>query len=221
MPAAERETAQSVDRALQALAQLGASRDGQTVTELAEALGTSRPSVYRLLAALERHGLARRGADGRARLGLGLLGLAGQVEPTLVQAATPCLRRLAEDTGATAHLSIGDGEDARAVAVVEPSWTDVHVAYRVGARHRLTQGAAGLAILGQREGHVPPGGWFFSEGQLQLGAQGVAAPVPGVAPLEASVGVVCLGSLDTQTIGPRVTRAAAEIGALLLDGGTR
>ena len=33
------------------------------------------------------------------------------------------------------------------MAVVEPSWTDFHVSYRVGSRHPLHQGAAGKAIL--------------------------------------------------------------------------
>ena len=38
------------------------------------------------------------------------------------------------------------------IAVVEPSWTDYHVAYRVGSRHPLSTGAAGKAILmGQTE----------------------------------------------------------------------
>lgn len=54
------------------------------------------------------------------------------------------LRRLAEQVGATAHLA--DGVEAQAVAVVEPSWTDVHVAYRVGSRHQVGAGAAGRAV---------------------------------------------------------------------------
>jgi DNA-binding IclR family transcriptional regulator len=41
---------------------------------------------------------------------------------------------------------VADGDEALALAVVEPTWTDFHVAYRVGARHPLSQGAAGKAI---------------------------------------------------------------------------
>ena len=38
---------------------------------------------------------------------------------------------------------------------VEPTWTDFHVAYRVGARHSLELGAAGKAIAaGNRTGDI-------------------------------------------------------------------
>ena len=64
------------------------------------------------------------------------------------------LRRLAEQVGCTAHLTVAEGDEALALAVIEPSWTDFHVSYRVGARHPLNRGAAGKAILLLRErGH--------------------------------------------------------------------
>jgi DNA-binding IclR family transcriptional regulator len=126
-----------LDRGLRTLSLLSAAPDGFTVTELAAALGTSRPAVYRLLATLGRHGLANRGTDGRIRLGLAVLQLARGVQPLLRQAALPILRDLAEAVGATAHLTLAEGDSALAVAVAEPSWTSVHVAYRVGSRHPL------------------------------------------------------------------------------------
>jgi DNA-binding IclR family transcriptional regulator len=94
------------------------------------------------------------------------------------------------------------------VAVVEPSWTNMHVAYREGSRHPLARGAAGLAILALREGRT---GYLITEGQLQEGARGIAAPVPGLPWLEASVGVISFTPLDPGTIGPRVAGAAAEL----------
>jgi DNA-binding IclR family transcriptional regulator len=116
----------------------------------------------------------------------------------------PALRGLADEVGATAHLTVAEGEEAVAVAVVEPRFTDVHVAYREGSRHPLDRGAAGEAI-------VRGGGWVATSGQLQPGAYGVAAPVLGVPGLRASVGVVSLGALDDGAVGPRVEAAAAEI----------
>jgi DNA-binding IclR family transcriptional regulator len=144
------ETSQTLDRGLRVLKLLADSAHGLTVTELAAKLGVNRTVVYRLLATLEQHSLVRRDLGGRARVGLGVLGLSHQVHPLLREAALPALRSLAEDIGATAHLTLVDGSEALAVAVVEPTWTDYHVAYRTGFRHALDRGAAGRAILAGR-----------------------------------------------------------------------
>ncbi len=144
------ETSQTLDRGLRVLKLLADTDHGLTVTELAAKLGVNRTVVYRLLATLEQHSLVRRDLGGRARVGLGVLGLAHQVHPLLREAALPALRSLAEDIGATAHLTLVDGTEALAVAVVEPTWTDYHVAYRTGFRHPLERGAAGRAILAGR-----------------------------------------------------------------------
>ena len=85
-----------------------------------------------------------------------MLHLASAVQPVLRDLAVPVLRALAEAVGCTAHLTVADGEEALALAVVEPSWTDFHVAYRVGSRHPLDQGAAGKAILLGREPDAAP-----------------------------------------------------------------
>lgn len=178
-----------------------------SVTELAAQLRMSRPAAYRLIATLEGHALARRTPDG-IELGVGALRVSGGALPVLRRTAQPVLRALADDVGATAHLTVVDAGEALAVAVVEPSWTDVHVAYRVGLRHPLDRGAAGEAI---RQGH----GWVASTGQLQPGAHGVAAAVTGVPGLQASVGVVSLAAMDDAAVGPVVERAARELATAL------
>lgn len=152
------ETSQTLDRGLRVLKLLADTDHGLTVTELAAKLGVNRTVVYRLLATLEQHSLVRRDLGGRARVGLGVLGLAHQVHPLLREAALPALRSLAEDIGATAHLTLVDGTEALAVAVVEPTWTDYHVAYRTGFRHPLDRGAAGRAILAGRGMQPTPDG---------------------------------------------------------------
>ena len=179
------------------------------MTELAAALGVNRTVVYRLVATLEAHALVRRDGAGRLHVGLGVLHLTAGLQPQLRAAATPVLRRLAEQTGCTAHLTIADGDEALALAVVEPTWTDFHVAYRVGARHALDAGAAGRAILLGRHGQA--GEYAVTAGELQPGAQGLAAPVTGVPGLEASVGIITLGPLDADVIAPEITRAAREL----------
>lgn len=211
MPA---ETSQTLDRGLRVLAVLASHPNGLTVTELAGAVGVNRTVVYRLVTTLEQHGLARRDAAGRLHVGLGVLALARGLQPVLREMANPVLRRLAEDLGATAHLTLADGGEALAIAVVEPSWTDFHVAYRVGARHPLNLGAAGRAILLGREinaGSEVTDRFVQTAGELQPGARGLASPVLGVEGLEASVGIVTLGELDAATAGPRVAAAAAEV----------
>ncbi|OXM42940.1 IclR family transcriptional regulator [Amycolatopsis alba] len=207
-----REGSLTLDRGL-ALLQAVADAGGEaaTISELAVAIGASRAAVYRLLVPLSERGLVWRDGN-KVRLGVGLLRLAGQVLPQLREAARPVLRELAEKVGATAHLSVAQGDQAQAVAVVEPSWTSFHVAYRVGTRHPLSAGAAGKAMT------LRPGGgegWVTSSGELEAGASGVAAPVRGVPGLKASLGVVSLEPLDASVVGPAVVGAAVRLAEVL------
>lgn len=202
------ETAQTLDRGLRLLHLVADAPAGLTVTEAAGRLGVGRAVVYRLATTLGEHGMIRRDASGRLRLGAGVLHLARRAQPLVADAALPSLRRLAEQVGATAHLTIAEGGEGLALAVVEPSWTQFHVAYRTGSRHPLELGAAGQAILAGREGQF---GYVSTAGQLQPGAHGVAAPVPGVEGLEASVGVVALSALDVEAVGPQVVATAAAV----------
>ena len=208
------ETSQTLDRGLRVLLLLADSPEGMTVTEIATALGGSRTVVYRLVVTLEQHALVRRSADGRCRIGLGVLTLARQAQPFLRDAALPALRRLAEATGATSFLGVVDGGDLLTVAVVEPPRSDVHVAYRLGSRTPLDRGAGGRAVLAARTagGRALDPPWVVSTGDPP-GASGVAVPVVGIPGMEAAVGVVALAA--PESLGPRVTRAAADIARAL------
>lgn len=211
MPA---EVSQTLHRGLCVLELLAREPDGATVTELAARLGTNRTVTYRLVTTLEQHALVRRDARGRVLLGLGVLPLAMSVQPMLRDVAVPVLRVLADRVGATSHLTVAEGDEALALAVVEPSRTMFHVAYRVGTRHPVSQGAGGRAILLARRGL--PAAYAVSAGELQTGARGLAAPIRGVEGLAASVGIVTLGEeIDTERVAPAVVQAAAEIAAAL------
>src|SRR3954471_2713690 len=135
------ETSQTLDRGLRVLRTLAATPSGLTITALAAEIEVNRTVVYRLVATLEQHGLARRDGSGRLHVGLGVLALARGLQPVLRELSGPVLRALAERVGATAHRPVAGGGEPLAIAVVEPTWTDYHVAYRVGARHPLAQGA--------------------------------------------------------------------------------
>ncbi|WP_319460018.1 IclR family transcriptional regulator [Micromonospora sp. RTP1Z1] len=206
------ETAQTLDRGLRLLHLVAEAAGGLTVTEAANRLGIGRAAVYRLVGALTAHGMIRRGGDGRLRLGLGVLHLARRAQPLLAEGALPALRRLAEQAGATAHLTVVEGGEGVALAVVEPSWTSFHVAYRAGSRHPLERGAAGRAILAGRTGAAGP---VSTSGELQSGAFGVAAPVLGVPGLEASVGVVSLVPIEVDVVGAQVAATATAIATAL------
>lgn len=214
-PAARpRETAQTLERGLLVLEVLARREHarGLSVTEIAAATGLSRQVLYRLVTTLEQRAYVVRGPGGRVRLGLGLARLTDAVLPMVREQTLPVLRTLADDLGATAHLTVADGDEAVALVVVEPSWTDFHVGYRTGSRHPLTKGAAGRAILAARSGEEPA--LASSAGELQPGASGLAAGVTLDGGLDCSVGVVALGGLDEAAAG-RVTRAAADVAALL------
>jgi DNA-binding IclR family transcriptional regulator len=223
--AAGGETAQTLHRGLLVLELLAESRDGLTVNDLAGRLSVSRTVVYRLLTTLAEHGLVTRDTAGRNRLGLGALRLARQARPQLVEVALPLLRRLADEVGATASLTVADSGEALAIAVVEPRHSEFHVAYRVGSRHPLDRGAAGLAILAGRPpfGGEPPAvtearrrGYAVTSGHLQPGAYGVAAPVRSAdEALEASVGVITLAAAAADAAVTRVVSAAAAVGAVV------
>ncbi len=206
-----KESSLTLERGLNLLqAVADAESEAPTVSELATAIDVSRAAVYRLIGPLQARGLIRREGS-RVRLGLGVLWLAGRVLPQLRFAAMPTLRTLAERVGNTVHLTVADGDEAQAVAVVEPSWTSYHVAYRVGTRHSVQTGAAGRAIDLPAEGPQ----WTGSTGELQSGACGIAAPVRRVPGLRASVGIVALQPLSHEELGPLVAEAAEAVAAAL------
>ncbi len=211
------ETSQTLDRGLRVLKVVSESADGLTVTEIAQSLGIGRTVVYRLVVTLEQHAFLRRSVDGRCRLGLAVLTLGRQVQPVVRDIALPALRLLADAVGATAHLTIVDGTEALAAVVVEPTRSDVHVAYRMGARHPLESGAGGRAILAARTaaGRALDPPWIVATSDGQQGTYGIAVAVTGVPGLEASVGVVSMRELPEAEVGPRVARAAGEIARAL------
>jgi hypothetical protein len=216
------ESSKTLDRGIQLL-ELLAQPDrasGLTITELATELGVGRPVIYRLVTALEAHHLVARRPNGRVRLGLGVSRLAAAVTPLVRTEARPILQELADAVGATAHLTVAEGDEALALVVVEPTWTDFHVAYRSGARHPLDRGAAGRAIL---QGRAGVSDLVVTGGEIQPGAHGMALPVlplttetgepDGV--VEASVGVVALEPIEPATARPQLERAARAMAAVL------
>ncbi|MGM0983139.1 MAG: IclR family transcriptional regulator [Pseudomonadota bacterium] len=220
-------TLQTLDRGLRALEIIAEHAEGVTVVELAEQLAVHRAIAYRIISTLEGHGLITRTREGPIRLGAGISLLASRFEPQLLAVAQPLLQTLARATRATAFISVAQGEECVVVMVAEPEKEPLRVGYRVGSRHPLTRGAAGIAILAGR----PPEpdddeavrqaraeGFSLTRGQLQRGAVGVASAIasPQVRPgVEACVGVVAMDDLDTDTAIREVMAHAGQLATLI------
>lgn len=217
---------QTLDRGLVALQVIAQNPGGLSIADLAAALEVHRAIAYRLVATLEAHGLVSRGGEGLIFLGGGIVALAARFEPHLRTLGRPVVEALARETRATAYLSVPQGEDCVAILVAEPDEGLLRVGYRVGSRHPLTRGAAGLAILAARPERPdePEGvtqarrdGYSLTRGQLQKGAVGIASPVvvPSQPGFEACVGVVALDDLDVEAAVPAVKAGAARLASRL------
>jgi DNA-binding IclR family transcriptional regulator len=215
----------TLERGLRVLRALAEQPDGLSVSELAAELDTHRAGIYRLVGPLADQRLVVRGADGRYALGLAVLELASAVRPRLQEVAIRELRVLADEVGATTALTVRDGAEAVVAAVVEPTRTDMHIAYRPGLRHPIDRAAPGLAILAA--GPPLPGerpevararaqGWAVTSGELLPGATGIAAPVvvPG-RETEASISAVWIPPRDAEPVVKPLLETAAAIAAAL------
>ena len=220
------ETSLTLDRGLTVLSLLARNGDGLTAAELAEHLGIARAAVYRLLRTLEAHSLVAR-LGTRYILGFGVAELAGQLKPRLQATVLPILRRLSEQTNSTALLSVADGDQALILLTSEPPHSTMHLAMREGARHPLTVGADGIAILAGRPGSEDDTedvrvarrrGYAVSVGSIQEGAVGIAAPIQVSDWSTASLGVVQLGLKLVDEQVPHVVKAAARTAATRLVG---
>src|SRR3954464_1516994 len=99
------------DRVLAILAELARRADGVGLDEMARAVGSSKPTVRRALAALRRAGFAAQDGRGRYVLGDEYLRLAfahHERRPDHVR-ISPILHALAERYGETAHYAVLDG----------------------------------------------------------------------------------------------------------------
>lgn len=99
---------QSVDRALNVLELLARWGDGG-VSEVAAELDVHKSTAFRLLGALESHGLVEQTEDrGKYRLGFGLVRLAGavSVRMDITKMARPVAERLAEEIGETVNIAV-------------------------------------------------------------------------------------------------------------------
>ncbi|WP_061017885.1 IclR family transcriptional regulator [Microbacterium sp. CCH5-D1] len=219
---------QTLSRGIRILEVLADARTPLTIDELASRLGVHRSIAYRLLRTLEDHGLVTRDAAGAVSLGARMAALAAGVAHDLQAEALPELTAIANELGMTCFLGVLDGEECITLASVEPRHAVASVAQRPGARHPVTVGAPGKAILSllpedEWPDVVPPTlagdvestrirGYATSHDEVIPTVQAVAVPLALRGQRPAAIAVVHVSTdLDDAEIAARLQRAAWEI----------
>jgi IclR family KDG regulon transcriptional repressor len=167
---AEEPLLKSLDLALRVLGSFESTGESRRVTDVAREFNCSKPTAYRVLATLERHGyVVQDQATEEYRLGPRLRRLSRMVATSfdLTIEAEPYLRSLRDSTGDTVHLATLEGGEAVYIAKQE-ALHPVQVVSKVGARCPAHAVATGKILLAhcsrqQRTRHVGHGLLRFTE----------------------------------------------------------
>lgn len=227
--------AQTLSRGILVLELLADTPQPLSIAEVARALELHRSVVYRILRTLEDHGLVRRDAAGRVRLGPGLAALARNVSRDLQQVAQPELSRIAERFGLTAFIGIFDRNDVVTMMSVEPRDVHASIAQRPGTRHAVNRGATGYAVLAAltpseidavrasgldiddtRLDTVKSLGYATSHNEVIEGLRSVAVPMElANDPMAMALSVVSISEIDdTQSVADALVATATRIARL-------
>ncbi len=150
----KRYSAPALEKGLDVLELLAASRDALSTVEIADSLDRSRNEIFRMLSVLEDRGyIARASPDEGFVLTTRLLELAMQSPPTrqLLEVALPVMERIAQASGQSCHIAVASGAEMVVIARVE-SPGDVGFAVRIGYRKSLVESTSGRVLLA----HQPP-----------------------------------------------------------------
>ena len=137
---------QLIGRAADVLRALGATPEGMTLSELAQAVGLAKSTTHRIVGALESEDFVGTSAEGRLRLGRGLSQLGASARGALRLELRPILVRLAQETAETVDLSILDGGAATFIDQI-PSTQRLRAVSAVGISFPLHSTANGKALL--------------------------------------------------------------------------
>ncbi len=145
---------QAIRRAVALLEAFGDDRPAWNVSDLAEAVGLNRTTVYRLLTALESvEYVARDPLADTYRLGSGLIALGGRAQRAnpVRQCARPELEALAAGTGETATLELLSGQEVVILDEIPGEYV-TSGSQHIGSRWPVYATSTGKAILA----HLPP-----------------------------------------------------------------
>lgn len=174
---------------------LDALEDGPLgLSDLARKVDEPRPSIHRLCAALESHGLIERDGDLR-QLGPRLARWANHAfasEHRLIEVSMPFLEALRDKTGESVQLYVREGDQRRCIAGLE-SPHGLRTIVRVGSVLSMA-GSAGAVLRSE------DGAWKQSVEEREKGVASVSAPVTVNGRVIAAVSVS--GPIDRTTRNP-------------------
>jgi DNA-binding IclR family transcriptional regulator len=213
-------------------------RGARTVPQVVEMTGLTRTTAFRLVKALETHGLVRFEGGVGYRLGpfLYRLGTRAAADLPLADVCRPVLERLTGSTGESSQLYVRLDDDRICVAAVE-SPNELRTIVSVGAELPLTRGSAGKVLLAwgpsgdwrrladeigdpaRFERHLATArrrGWAQSAEERERGVGSVSAPVHGpagevIAAVSVSGPVGRMRGALARRYAPAVVAAAREI----------
>lgn len=194
-----------------------------TLSDLCETTGLPRATAHRLATALEAHRILTRTPDGKWTAGPALPGNRDHV----IEAATPIMEELLEETGESIQLYQRTGDTRTCVASREPS-QGLHNVVPVGRELPLTSGSA-ARIIAAYDGPIPEGATFsaadverarevgYSESveEREAGLASISAPVLDAAGTLMAV-LSISGSAERFRPSP-----AEKFGPLLVDAARR
>lgn len=140
---------QTIDRTLDILEQLATAKEGLGVTELGEAIGLHKSTVYRLLSALAERGYVEKDPKTSAyKLGLKLIEISGLFlkKLELKTEALLYMRQLVEQLGQPVHLAILDGGEIIYIEKVE-AVNSIRMYSQIGRRAPVFCSAIGKVLL--------------------------------------------------------------------------
>lgn len=143
-------TIKSLDRAMEVFEHLS-TLPGATLSALAEDLGQSPATVYRILVTLEGRGLVEFDAGGQLwHIGARafVVGARYLRRTSLVERARPVLRRLMEETGETANLGVARDTHVLFIGQVETHAT-IRAFFPPGTLSPMHASGIGKALLAQ------------------------------------------------------------------------
>jgi DNA-binding IclR family transcriptional regulator len=242
-----REAGRSViDRTFGLLATFNRGHPRPTLSELAACAEMPVATVHRMLHELQSAGMVERDATGRYSIGLKMWEIArlSWVSAGLGAASLPVIQDVHRATRGNVYVAVREGNDALCIEKVTGHWA-APVSSRIGGRRPLHTTSVGKVLLAAEPAEfvtaylrhlgcpeasakieadqfctdladIQRNGYAIARDEKFPGSRSVAVPISASSRVVASLAV--MSPVDPDRVLPRLTSAAATIGARLSSG---